>query len=132
MKYATLLILAIYCLFVYSCKKKKDAAPASRLPASFTGMKTWRRATDPTSPTRYQFAVTTQGKDTVTIEGRGLYYQSTVTTNTGYILKYRSSLPMAGYSSATFIHTTNGDTIYYGWEHSDLGGHTVIASYVTP
>ncbi len=135
MKYY-LIAIGFFCLSICACKKHKDSTPASRLPASFTGMKTWRDADQPSSTYRYQFAVKTSGKDEVIINGNTVVYRSTDSLKAGYILKYEGGPPrgtaIAGHSSATFIHTSTGDTIYYEEEADNIGRPSAGSNYVTP
>jgi|GEM_PF-2971757 len=139
MKYTLLLLSAFFYLFICSCKKSNPSIPVPipRLPASFTGMKTWRDAKHPTSTYRYHFSVTTViGKDVVNINGNVLDYKSTDSSKTGYTLKYwaqgdGSGIAGYGESYASFIHATTGDTIYYTTVSLSIG---VSGSnhYVTP
>jgi len=150
MKYTIPFLMVILTMSFFACKKKKDdTSPApeiQRLAASFTGMKTWRTSytyiihawptdRDTTVFGTESFAVSYVKGDTISILDSKLWFDSSEgDSSSRFVLRYKGYEPRSGHpfnSSASFVHTPSGDTIYYSYNISGFGSASG-GSYVTP
>ncbi len=149
MKYTIPFLMVILTMSFFACKKKKNndtpAPEVQRLPASFTGMKTWRYSStyivshapdrDTTVYGTTDFDVNYLKGDTVLIKGHRLLFKSTEgDSSSRFVLNYQGMESPTGplhVYSASFIHTPSGDSIYYSGEVSGFGISSG-SSYVTP